>query len=71
MPKPQKKVGKVIGVREKKLIARLNRDVPLSTKVYDSEGKLVGKIVRLFGPTRSPFAAIDSKGAMTDEIYVR
>jgi len=71
MPNSLKKVGRVLGMREKKLIARLNRDVPLSTKVYDKDGKLVGKIVRLFGPTRSPFVAIDSKGVMADDIYVR
>ncbi|MEM0141182.1 MAG: hypothetical protein QXN66_03995 [Thermoplasmatales archaeon] len=71
MPNSLRKIGKVIGVREKKLIARLSQEVPLSTKIYGRDGKLIGKVVRLFGPTRSPFVAIDSKGNMAEEIYVR
>ncbi|MGC8645368.1 MAG: H/ACA ribonucleoprotein complex subunit GAR1 [Thermoplasmata archaeon] len=71
MPNSPRRIGKVLGVREKKLIVKLNRDVPLSTKVYDEDGRLIGKVVRLFGPTKAPFAAIDSKGITADEIYVR
>ncbi|MCL5407972.1 MAG: H/ACA RNA-protein complex protein Gar1 [Candidatus Thermoplasmatota archaeon] len=71
MPNSLKKVGTVLGVREGKLIAKLNREVQLSTKVFGKEGKPLGKIARLFGPVKAPYAAIDSKGVMAKEIYVR
>ncbi len=71
MPASLKKIGSVIGMREGKLIAKLNRDVPLSTKVYKKEGKQLGKIVRIFGPVKAPYAAIDSKGEEAKEIYSR
>jgi rRNA processing protein Gar1 len=71
MPNSLKKIGNVLGVREGKLIVRLSREVPLSTKVYGKEGKPLGKIVRLFGPVNMPYAAVDSKGEMAKEIYVR
>ncbi|MCL6003287.1 MAG: hypothetical protein M0Z77_06935 [Thermoplasmatales archaeon] len=71
MPNSLKKVGTVLGVREGKLIAKLNREVQLSTKVFGKEGKPLGKISRLFGPVNAPYAAIDSKGVMAKEVYVR
>ncbi len=71
MPNSLKKIGIVLGTREGKLIAKLNREVHLSTKVYGKEGKPLGKITRLFGPVRAPYAAIDSKGDMAKEVYVR
>jgi rRNA processing protein Gar1 len=66
-----KKIGIVLGVREGKLIAKLNKEVQLSTKVFGKEGKPLGKISRLFGPVNAPYVAIDSKGVMTKEIFVR
>lgn len=71
MPKSLRKVGSVLGVREGKLIVRLTKEIPLSTRVYAREGKPLGKIARLFGPVNSPYAAIDSKGETAKEIYVR
>jgi len=46
MPNSLKKVGTVLGVREGKLIAKLNREVQLSTKIFAKEGKPLGKISR-------------------------
>lgn len=71
MPESLKKIGNVLGVREGKLIVKLSREVSLSTKVYKRDGKSLGKVVRLFGPVKAPYAAIDSKGDMAKEIYVR
>ncbi len=71
MPNSLKKVGTVLGVREGKLIAKLNREVQLSTKIFAKEGKLLGKISRIFGPVSAPYVAIDSKGVVVKEIYVR
>jgi rRNA processing protein Gar1 len=71
VPESLKRIGIILGVREGKLIAKLNREVSLSTKIYKKNGELLGKIVRLFGPVREPYAAIDSKGGTAKEIYVR
>ncbi len=66
-----KKVGNVLGVREGKLIAKLDREVQLSTRIFGKDGKPLGKISRLFGPVKAPYIAIDSKGVMAKEVYVR
>ncbi len=71
MPESLKKIGIVLGTREGKLIARLKKDVPISTKVYSRDGRQIGKVVRIFGPVKEPYAAIDGKGDSAMEIYVR
>jgi Gar1/Naf1 RNA binding region. len=49
----------------------LQKEVPLSTKVYNKDGKTIGKVARIFGPVKQPYAAIDGKGDSAMEIYVR
>lgn len=71
MPASLKKIGIVIGKREGKLIAKLSKEVPLSTKVFKREGAQLGKVVRIFGPVRAPYAAINSNGEEARDIYVR
>jgi len=39
--------------------------------VYNKDGKTIGKVARIFGPVKQPYAAIDGKGDSAMEIYVR
>lgn len=71
MPETLKKIGSIIGVREGKMIVKLTREISLSTRVYTKDGRLLGKLSRLFGPTKAPYAAIKTKGEVVKEIYVR
>jgi len=71
MAESLKKIGIILGVREGKLIAKLQKEVPLSTKVYNKDGKTIGKVARIFGPVKQPYAAIDGKGDSAMEIYMR
>lgn len=71
MPETLKKIGIIIGEREGKIIAKLDSEISFSTKIYDRNGKIIGKISRLFGPVKSPYIAIDGKGSKAEEIYLR
>lgn len=71
MPETLKKIGTIIGEREGKLICKLNNEIPFSSKIYNKDGKLIGKISRLFGPVKSPYIAVDGKGSKAEEIYLR
>ncbi len=71
MPETLKKIGTVLGKREGKLIAKIEREIPFSTVIYDKKGNRIGKIARIFGPVKSPYIAIDGKGSEAQEIYMR
>ncbi|MCL5680790.1 MAG: hypothetical protein M1515_01910 [Candidatus Thermoplasmatota archaeon] len=71
MPETLKKIGIIMGEREGKLIGKIDREISFSTKLYDKEGKQFGKISRIFGPVKSPYVAIESRGSKAYEIYMR
>ncbi|MGC8609918.1 MAG: H/ACA ribonucleoprotein complex subunit GAR1 [Thermoplasmata archaeon] len=49
------KVGKVIAIRGNMLIAKSFKVPNVGDEVYDSNGKLVGRIINIFGPVNSPY----------------
>tara|TARA_B100000579_G_scaffold426142_1_gene432931 strand:- start:353 stop:508 length:156 start_codon:yes stop_codon:yes gene_type:complete len=38
--------------------------VPKNTKIYDSEKRIIGRVVNIFGPVSDPYLAIAAKKGM-------
>ena len=55
-------LGKVAHLDSKnRAILIFKKKVAKNTKVFDSENKLVGRIVDIFGPVSEPYLAISAK----------
>ena len=54
-------LGKVTHLNSRNCaIVNTKKKISKNTKIYDSEGKLVGKVVNIFGPVREPYLAISA-----------
>ena len=54
-------LGKVTHLDSRNLaIIVSKKKVSKNTKVFDSEGKLVGRVVNIFGPVSEPYLAISA-----------
>ncbi len=54
-------LGKVTHLNSRNCaIVNTKKKISKNTKVYDSEGKLVGKVVNIFGPVSKPYLAISA-----------
>ena len=53
-------------------IVNTDKKVPKNTKIYDSEKRIIGKVVNIFGPVRDPYLAIaPNKGIRITKIVGR
>ena len=66
-------VGRVSHLNSRNLaIVSTDKKVPKNTKIYDSEKKIIGKVVNIFGPVRDPYLAIaPNKGIRITKIVGR
>ncbi|MEM0156116.1 MAG: hypothetical protein QW597_05920 [Thermoplasmataceae archaeon] len=63
----------ILNVRGKEVTIRLNDCVKMNSKVYDSEGKAVGKIIRVFGPVLSAYGLVSVSPSSNEvkELFVK
>ena len=66
-------VGRVSHLNSRNLaIVSTDKKVPKDTKIYDSEKRIIGKVVNIFGPVRDPYLAIaPNKGIRITKIVGR
>ena len=66
-------VGRVSHLNSRNLaIVSTHKKVPKNTKIYDSEKRIIGKVVNIFGPVRDPYLAIaPNKGIRITKIVGR
>lgn len=70
------KIGEVLHViRGNRAIAKVKAAPKIGLKVFDGKGKLIGKIVDVFGPVKSPYIEVevegqDPKKVVSSPIYV-
>ena len=66
-------VGRVSHLNSRNLaIVSTDKKVPKNTKIYDSEKKIIGRVVNIFGPVRDPYLAIaPNKGIRITKIVGR
>tara|TARA_B100000242_G_scaffold226099_1_gene166517 strand:- start:188 stop:412 length:225 start_codon:yes stop_codon:yes gene_type:complete len=66
-------VGRVSHLNSRNLaIVSTDKKVPKNTKIYDSEKRIIGKVVNIFGPVRDPYLAIaPNKGIRITKIVGR
>ena len=65
-------VGRVSHLNSRNLaIVSTDKKVPKNTKIYDSEKRIIGKVVNIFGPVRDPYLAIaPNKGISPNKGYL-
>ena len=52
-------VGRVSHLNSRNLaIVNTDKKVPKNTKIYDSEKRIIGRVVNIFGPVSDPYLAI-------------
>jgi rRNA processing protein Gar1 len=63
----------ILNVRGKDVTIRLNDCVKMNSKIYDNTGRMVGKIVRIFGPVTSAYGLVSIFPSSDEvkELYVR
>ena len=66
-------VGRVSHLNSRNLaIVSTDKKVTKNTKIYDSEKRIIGKVVNIFGPVRDPYLAIaPNKGIRITKIVGR
>ena len=66
-------VGKVSHLNSRNLaIVNTKSKVPKNTKIYDSEKRIIGRVVNIFGPVSEPYLAISpNKGMRITKIIGR
>lgn len=65
--------GRIICYKGNYAIARLN-GAKMGGKVYSSSGRYIGRIIKIFGPVKEPYAKLKIErkwGRSVVEIYVR
>ncbi|MCD6522441.1 MAG: hypothetical protein J7K68_01725 [Candidatus Diapherotrites archaeon] len=67
-----KKLGQVISISASGYMIVRNRDIPrIGTKVYAGNGKYVGKVYKILGPTKKPYILIEGHANIGDKLFVR
>ncbi len=66
-------VGRVSHLNSRNLaIVNTHKKVPKNTKIYDSEKRIIGRVVNIFGPVNEPYLAIaPNKGMRITKIIGR
>ena len=66
-------VGRVSHLNSRNLaIVNTDKKVPRNTKIYDSEKRIIGRVVNIFGPVSDPYLAIaPNKGMRITKIIGR
>jgi rRNA processing protein Gar1 len=54
-----KRLGTVMNImRDGSILLRITEEVSPGTTVFDARGERIGKVTRVFGPVREPYATV-------------
>ncbi len=65
------KLGSVIGKSASGFLMVRNPDTPpLKSTVLDAEGKAVGSVAKIIGPTRNPYIMVKGEAEKGDDLFI-
>ncbi len=62
----------VVHIKNNEMLIRIDNCIKMHESVYSDDGKPVGKIIKILGPVRNPYALVRlNKNIDVKNVYVR